>query len=160
MATLQVDVVSAEESIFSGEASFVALPGEMGELGMRILFRQDAATRGRAEVAAAGWGGDRFAVYEKNGGRWIVWLTEWDGESDAGEFRDALRSLTGWRAESAGPTRVLAVRGALPDEVWGKVRERLAAVTAEKPANKEIDLKAVGARPAGPAGESVKEPVG
>ena len=34
MATLQVDVVSAEESIFSGEATFVALPGEMGELGI------------------------------------------------------------------------------------------------------------------------------
>ena len=34
MATLHVDVVSAEESIFSGEASFVALPGEMGELGI------------------------------------------------------------------------------------------------------------------------------
>ena len=28
MATLHVDVVSAEESIFSGEAKFVALPGE------------------------------------------------------------------------------------------------------------------------------------
>jgi F-type H+-transporting ATPase subunit epsilon len=34
MATLQVDVVSAEEQIFSGEARFVALPGEMGELGI------------------------------------------------------------------------------------------------------------------------------
>jgi F-type H+-transporting ATPase subunit epsilon len=34
MATIQVDVVSAEESIFSGEAKFVALPGEMGELGI------------------------------------------------------------------------------------------------------------------------------
>ena len=34
MATLQVDVVSAEEQIFSGEAKFVALPGEMGELGI------------------------------------------------------------------------------------------------------------------------------
>ena len=34
MATLHVDVVSAEELIFSGEASFVALPGEMGELGI------------------------------------------------------------------------------------------------------------------------------
>ncbi|HEY0818396.1 MAG TPA: F0F1 ATP synthase subunit epsilon [Rhizobacter sp.] len=34
MATLQVDVVSAEESIFSGEAKFVALPGELGELGI------------------------------------------------------------------------------------------------------------------------------
>ena len=34
MATLHVDVVSAEESIFSGEAKFVALPGELGELGI------------------------------------------------------------------------------------------------------------------------------
>ena len=34
MKTIQVDVVSAEESIFSGEARFVALPGEAGELGV------------------------------------------------------------------------------------------------------------------------------
>src|SRR5512133_1797691 len=33
-ATIHVDVVSAEESIFSGEATFVALPGENGELGI------------------------------------------------------------------------------------------------------------------------------
>ena len=32
--TIHVDVVSAEESIFSGEAKFVALPGEAGELGI------------------------------------------------------------------------------------------------------------------------------
>jgi F-type H+-transporting ATPase subunit epsilon len=32
--TIQVDVVSAEESIFAGEAEFVALPGEVGELGI------------------------------------------------------------------------------------------------------------------------------
>ena len=32
--TIHVDVVSAEESIFSGEARFVALPGEAGELGV------------------------------------------------------------------------------------------------------------------------------
>lgn len=32
--TFQVDVVSAEENIYSGQASFVALPGESGELGI------------------------------------------------------------------------------------------------------------------------------
>jgi F-type H+-transporting ATPase subunit epsilon len=32
--TMRVDVVSAEESIFSGLARFVALPGEAGELGI------------------------------------------------------------------------------------------------------------------------------
>ena len=34
MSTIQVDVVSAEEMIFSGMAKFVALPGESGELGI------------------------------------------------------------------------------------------------------------------------------
>ncbi|VVE88903.1 F0F1 ATP synthase subunit epsilon [Pandoraea bronchicola] len=34
MATIHVDVVSAEEQIFSGQARFVALPGEAGELGI------------------------------------------------------------------------------------------------------------------------------
>ncbi|MGH8620956.1 MAG: F0F1 ATP synthase subunit epsilon, partial [Burkholderiales bacterium] len=33
-STIHIDVVSAEESIYSGEAEFVVLPGEMGELGI------------------------------------------------------------------------------------------------------------------------------
>jgi F-type H+-transporting ATPase subunit epsilon len=32
--TIRVDVVSAEEAIFSGDAEFVVLPGEVGELGI------------------------------------------------------------------------------------------------------------------------------
>jgi len=32
--TIQVEVVSAEESVFSGKATFVVLPGEAGELGI------------------------------------------------------------------------------------------------------------------------------
>jgi len=32
--TIQVDIVSAEEQIFSGAAEFVVLPGIMGELGI------------------------------------------------------------------------------------------------------------------------------
>ena len=34
MSTIKVDVVSAEEQIFSGDAEFVALPGQEGELGI------------------------------------------------------------------------------------------------------------------------------
>ena len=32
--TMHIDVVSAEQSIYSGEAEFVVLPGEAGELGI------------------------------------------------------------------------------------------------------------------------------
>ena len=34
MSTIHIDVVSAEESIYSGDAEFVVLPGIMGELGI------------------------------------------------------------------------------------------------------------------------------
>ena len=34
VATVHIDVVSAEESIFSGEAEFVAAPAHMGEVGI------------------------------------------------------------------------------------------------------------------------------
>jgi F-type H+-transporting ATPase subunit epsilon len=34
MATMRIDVVSAEEAIYSGEAEFVVLPGIAGELGI------------------------------------------------------------------------------------------------------------------------------
>ena len=34
MSTIKVDVVSAERSLFEGQAKFVALPGEAGELGV------------------------------------------------------------------------------------------------------------------------------
>ena len=33
-ATIHIDVVNAEEEIYSGEAEFVVLPGEAGELGI------------------------------------------------------------------------------------------------------------------------------
>jgi len=125
-----------------------AAEGEMGELSLRIFLRQELKDQDAALAAAAGWGGDRFAVYEKAGARLVVWITEWDGEADAGEFRSALQGLGGgWRVEAAGPSRVLAVRGALPEERWTGARARLAAVTAERPANRDIDLKAIGAAP-------------
>ena len=63
MATLQVDVVSAEGSIFSGQAAFVALPGESGELG--ILPRHTPLiTRikpGAVRIKRAGAGKDLVA---------------------------------------------------------------------------------------------------
>jgi F-type H+-transporting ATPase subunit epsilon len=34
MSTIRIDVVSADESIYSGDAEFVVLPGIMGELGI------------------------------------------------------------------------------------------------------------------------------
>jgi hypothetical protein len=52
--TIHVDVVSAEEAIFSGEAEFVVLPGEAG--GGRCNAEQDVQGRDRARRGRAGHG--------------------------------------------------------------------------------------------------------
>jgi F-type H+-transporting ATPase subunit epsilon len=62
MATLHVDVVSAEALIFSGEAKFVALPGENGELGI-MPRHTPLITRikpGAVRIEKSGGGDDEF----------------------------------------------------------------------------------------------------
>jgi F-type H+-transporting ATPase subunit epsilon len=66
--TIHVDVVSAEESIFSGEAEFVVLPGEVGELG---IYPQHTPliTRirpGAVRITPAG-GGDEHFIFVAGG---------------------------------------------------------------------------------------------
>lgn len=122
-----------------------AAEGEMGELSLRVLLREGLGDQPRAYAAAAGWGGDRFAVYEKGRERIVAWVTDWDTEEDAREALAALTSLKGgWRAEAAGPRRVVVIRGPLEGERLAAVRARLAAAPAEKPANRDIDLAAIG----------------
>jgi F0F1-type ATP synthase epsilon subunit len=54
MNTIHVDVVSAEESIFSGEARFVALPGESGEKAEKAkLEAEEALKNAKSEVDLA-----------------------------------------------------------------------------------------------------------
>lgn len=60
--TMRVDVVSAEEEIFSGEAEFVALPGESGELGI-LPGHTPLITRvrpGAVRIKVAGQAEDEF----------------------------------------------------------------------------------------------------
>lgn len=58
----------------------------MISVAVRILT--DDAVRGLR--AAAGWGGDRFALYEKGAGAVLFWGSVWDTERDALEFADSL----------------------------------------------------------------------
>jgi hypothetical protein len=54
----------------------------VGEMQMEVLLR-----RYRGKDAAAGWDGDRFAVFESDDGKLgLVWSTTWDTEADAREF--------------------------------------------------------------------------
>ena len=67
-ATIHVDVVSAEESIYSGEAEFVVLPGEAGELGI-YPRHTPLITRikpGTVEITPAG-GGEKQLIFVAGG---------------------------------------------------------------------------------------------
>ncbi len=59
----------------------------LGELGVALVLETHYS---REDLAAAseGWGGDHFAVYEKDGAPpLVVWITEWDTTEDAIEFQ-------------------------------------------------------------------------
>ena len=67
-STLHIDVVSAEESIYSGEAEFVVLPGEAGELGIypRHVPLITRIKPGAVRIKPAG-GGEEELIFVQGG---------------------------------------------------------------------------------------------
>jgi hypothetical protein len=58
------------------------------QIGLYLAQQVDQAT---AETAAAGWDGDRYAVYVKGEEEILVFATVWDSEADRDEFVAAYR---------------------------------------------------------------------
>ncbi len=66
----------------AGEGWVEAGQNVVGELQLSVLLRDKGGRK-----AAAGWDGDRFAVFERpDGALGLVWRTTWDSEADAEEF--------------------------------------------------------------------------
>jgi hypothetical protein len=78
----------ASDELLGGDWSNLG-SNSIGELQLQILF----ADLGRqANVAAAGWDGDHFEVYEhKDGKLGLAWYTVWDSDKDAKQFGEAYR---------------------------------------------------------------------
>ena len=59
----------------------------LGELLIRIWLQIGGQTTFEAPKAAAGWGGDRLALYRDGAGKVAIgWVTAWDTAADADEF--------------------------------------------------------------------------
>jgi len=59
----------------------------LGELGVALVL-ETHFPREDLSAASEGWGGDHFAVYEKEGAPpLVVWITEWDTPEDAIDFQ-------------------------------------------------------------------------
>ena len=84
-----------------------------GEWGYYLLLDEFLKAKADSLKAAAGWGGDRYVLYEgpNRGDALIVQYTQWDTETDAQEFFDAYAKRTA-RRYSQDITPGAAGRGA------------------------------------------------
>ncbi|HEV2905108.1 MAG TPA: hypothetical protein VGW32_08680, partial [Pyrinomonadaceae bacterium] len=98
-----------------------------GEWSLYLILDQFLKSSPDSKRAAAGWGGDRYAVYENQRGQVVyVSVSAWDTEKDAREFFDAyvkrtrLRypgaqalavTATGWSARTAEGNVSIEIRG-------------------------------------------------
>jgi hypothetical protein len=76
-----------------------------GEWGLYLVLDEFLKAPAESRRAAAGWGGDRYAVYESPKGEVLfASLSTWDTENDAREFFDAYVKRTELRYPTATPT--------------------------------------------------------
>jgi hypothetical protein len=87
-----------------------------GEWSYYLILDEYLKSQTESAAAAAGWGGDRYAVYEgKNKGEVVIaQVTSWDTEKDAVEFFDAYAKRTARRYSGADEMATEAIQaGAL-----------------------------------------------
>jgi len=121
-ATIHIDVVSAEEAIYSGEAEFVVLPGEAGELG---IYPRHAPliTRirpGAVRITPAG-GGEEQMIFVAGGileiqPKLITVLADTairGADLDEAKANEALKQAEEARAKAKDKTEIAVVEGEL-----------------------------------------------
>lgn len=81
----------------------------LGEFRWRTVFKEHGLVH-EADSAAAGWGGDRYAVFQRKGSDAMLLLlrTTWDSQADAAEFAEAYRRVLAIKyADGRTATRVV-----------------------------------------------------
>lgn len=67
MATIHVDIVSAESSIYSGQANMVFAPAEMGEIGIAPRHSPLITRLGSGEIRVQAENGEELAFFVSGG---------------------------------------------------------------------------------------------
>jgi len=98
--------------------------GVLGEVLLAVLVAPDGDASVRepwllapedwTDPAAAGWGGDRWELWEREGAAVTLLSTVWDTRADAREFADALRDREGLRLARRGPCVAIAAGSPTP----------------------------------------------
>ncbi|MHB1133513.1 MAG: hypothetical protein ACYC4L_14170 [Chloroflexota bacterium] len=79
-----------------------------GEFGWLVYLASKLPEK-QARDGGAGWGGDRYAVFENKGQFATVALTTWDSEAEARQFFQAVRDLYRLRTGQAAPTEATRI---------------------------------------------------
>jgi hypothetical protein len=108
----------------------VTYQNSLGEFETRLFLFTHLKDQNDAVQGAAGWDGDRYALFDTNGGKGVAWVTVWDSQADASEFFDLLGKIVSKRYDAttsspagsltrtyAGGNRSIAVT---TDEVGGR----------------------------------------
>lgn len=119
----------------------------MGEFAIRLLL--ETSSPDGAVRAAEGWDGDRYLLSRGGGGSFLTWVSIWDTDEDAEEFREAIDTWLARRARprDRDPERAAAARRegriviVVEGDGGGDVEppaDRAAALAARLPAGVEI----------------------
>lgn len=107
----------------------------IGELLIFNLLRQQKLGRLDASLAAAGWDGDQFVVFDRGDevAVAVAWRSVWDRDEDAADFAGRLQAMGRGVVEHSG--RVVDWSEADSAEVHGAIGEALAADRVQPAAN-------------------------
>ncbi len=81
----------------------------MGEFETRLFLFEHLKDQNEAVRGATGWDGDRYILFDTNGGQGIAWASVWDSPAEASEFFD----LVGQAVDRRHGTNTSAVPGAV-----------------------------------------------
>jgi hypothetical protein len=113
-----------------------------GEWGYYLVLDQFLKDEKRSGAAAAGWGGDRYALYEhaRTGATALAHVSVWDTEQDAVEFFDAYVERT---ARRYAPAAAETGRTSGPRRAW---RTPSGLVTVERQGARVLVFEGLPAR--------------
>jgi hypothetical protein len=84
----------------------------VGEIQWRIIFNEHGL-KTESTAAAAGWDGDRYAVFKRKGAEETLLLlrTAWDSEGDATQFAESYRRLLAVKYKDSGDPVLVEQQG-------------------------------------------------
>jgi hypothetical protein len=118
----------------------------LGEFETRLFLHQHLKDTESASRGATGWGGDHYMVVRTPAGPAMVWLTLWDSQFDAAEFRftlsQAVEKRFGLKELAGGSGTVLrySARGRAVNVTSATVQGRPAVLYVDAPAGAGTNL--------------------